>query len=105
MSLVNRLSGIGSAETTVKLPVSAFYGHLFEMAKGKRTRQNIIDFFELDAQEVTELDWLIAKYNSMPSATTKADFLQLIYVIFMLAEGKVPGYTTNAEVVARISGA
>jgi len=103
MALVDRLAGIGDPETTPKLSISAFWACLYEMAKGKLTRQNIIDYFQLDTDEVVELDWLIARYNAQPNATAKASYVELIQVIFMLAESQVPGYTTNAGIVARIN--
>jgi len=106
MSLVNRLAGIDidyESPSGQKLSVSAFWAHLYELAKGQRTRQQIIDYFALDAGEIAELDWLIARYNAQPNATAKASFVELIQVVFMMAESRVPGYTTNADIVARLN--
>lgn len=106
MGLLNRLVGIDidpEDESQSKLSVGAFWAHLYELAKGKRTRQNIIDYFQLNASEVTELDWLIGRYNAQPNATAKADFVELINVIFYMAESRVPGYITNADIQARIN--
>ena len=103
MALVDRLAGIGDPETTDKLSVNAFWAHLYELAQGQRTRQNIIDYFQLDADEIVELDWLIGRYNAQPNATAKAKFVELIQVIFFMAESRVSGYTTNAQIVARLN--
>jgi len=103
MSLVNRLAGIGDPETTPKLSVNAFWAHLYELANAKRTVAQIVQYFSLSADEQVELDWLINKYNVQPNATAKAKFVELIQVIFFMAESSVPGYTTNAEIVARIN--
>jgi hypothetical protein len=73
------------------------------MAKGKVTKTQIENYFALDVGEKSELQWLIDKYNAQPTATAKASFIELINVIFYLAESKVPGYTTNADIVARIN--
>src|SRR5574343_1089108 len=102
MALIYRLAGIGTEEGG-KLSVGAFWAHLYEMAKGKVTRQQMIDYFQLDAGEITELDWLIGRYNAQPNATAKASFVELMQVIFYMAESGVPGYTTNAGIVARIN--
>lgn len=106
MALLNRLAGIGldpEDPAQSKLSVGAFWAHLYELAKGKRTRQQVIDFFQLNAAETMELDWLIGRYNAQPNATAKADFVELINVIFYMAESRVPGYTTTADIQARIN--
>lgn len=103
MALIDRLAGIGDPETVPKLSVSAFWAMLYEMAKGKITKPQIVAFFALSAAEQTELDWLIGRYNAQPNATAKASFVELMQVIFMLAEARVEGYTTNAQITARIN--
>jgi hypothetical protein len=102
MALVERLAGIGDPETVRKLGVNAFHALLVELANGEVTRQGIIDYFQLDAGEVTELDWLIGRYNAQPTAPAKEKFVELMRTLFVLAEAGVPGYTTNADLSARI---
>ena len=103
MALIDRLAGLGDPETNRKLPITYFWASLYELSKGKFTRNQIITQFALDAGEITELDWLIGKYNAMPTAAAKADFVELINVILIMAEAKAPGYTTNTDLVARIN--
>lgn len=103
LGLINRLAGIGTANTNEKLSVGAFWAHLHELARGFKTQQNIIDYFGLDANEQTELTWLINKYQTQPDAASKAEFLLLMLVIFFMAESKAPGYTTNQDIVDRIN--
>lgn len=103
MALVDRLAGFGDPETNQKLSVNAFWAHLYELANGQRTQAQIITYFGLDAAEQAELTWLIGKYNVQPNATAKAKFVELMQVIFFMAENGVSGYTTNAEIVARIN--
>lgn len=102
MPLVDRLAGIGDPETSRKLPVLTFHACMYEMAAGKITRQQFINHFDLDAGEVTELDWIIGRYNAQPTAAAKEKFVELMRVVFILAEAQVAGYTTNAEIAARI---
>ena len=101
MSLIDRLAGLGDIEAAPKLAVDTFWACLYELAKGKVTRQQVITYFGLDAGEATELDYIIGRYNAQPTAAAKASFVELTRVVFILAESKVPGYTTNAELVAR----
>jgi hypothetical protein len=103
MALIDRLAGIGDREQINKIPITYFWACLYELSKGKFTKQQIITLFALDSGEVAELDWLIGKYNAMPTAAAKADFVELINVILIMAEAQAPGYTTNADLVARIN--
>lgn len=104
MALIDRLAGLGGMESAdPKLSVNAFWALLYEMAKGQITKAQIVAYFDLDMDEQTELDWLIGKYNAQPTATAKASFVELMRVIFLLAEARVPGYTTNANIIARIN--
>ena len=86
-----------------KMEILFFWAMLYELAQGNITKAQIISRFDLDAAEETELDWIIGRYNAQPNATAKAKFVELVQVLFLLAEGRVPGYTTNAELVARIN--
>ena len=107
MGLINRLAGIPeegqSPDDLQKIHVEYFYSMLYELAAGKQSRQNVIDFFSLNVVETTELDWLITKYNALLTDETKAKFVETIRVLFVLAEAGRSGYTTNAELVARIN--
>ena len=103
MALINRLAGLGDPETNRKLPITYFWANLYELAQGKRTKAQIVSLFALDTDEAGELQWLIDKYNSQPNATAKAKFIELVQVIFIMAEAGAPGYTSNAELVARFN--
>lgn len=105
MALIDRLAGIGTGETGGKLSVNAFHASLFEMAQGEVTRAQIVSYFGLDTAEEVELDWIIGKYNAQPNAAAKEKFIELIRVLFILAEEQAPGYTTNADIVARVNRA
>lgn len=103
MALIDRLAGLGDPENNRKLPITYFWANLYELSQGKRTKAQIVSLFQLDAGESDELQWLIDKYNIQPNATAKAKFVELINVILIMAEARAPGYTTNAELVARIN--
>ena len=103
MAIIDRLAGLGDPETNRKLPITYFWANLYELAQGKRTKAQIVSLFDLDTNEVGELQWLIDKYNAQPNSTAKAKFVELVNVIFIMAEAGAPGYTTNAELVARFN--
>jgi len=99
MALIERLAGINDPEGQNKLPILTFHACLAELAEGQVTRQQIIDYFNMDAGEIVELDWIIDKYQN---AVDKPKFVELVRTLFILAESDMPGYTTNADLVARI---
>lgn len=104
MPLIDRIAGLTDPDTgPPRIAVDLFWAHLYEMAQGQITQQQIITTFELNTSEQTELSWLVGKYNAQPNATAKAKFIELMRVIFMMAESRVPGYITNAGIVARIN--
>lgn len=103
MSLVSRLSGVDLGEDEEKLAVHQFYYCLVELSEGFLTKAEIVSYFSLDAQEESNLDWLISRYNAQPNASAKEKFLLLIHGLFILAEGQVPGYSTTQDLVNRIN--
>ena len=104
MALIDRLAGFsGGVEDFRRIPLDHFWAHLVEMSQGRVTRQNMIDRFELDASETTELDWLIGKYNAQPTAAAKERFIELTRVFLVMAEGGFPGYATNADLTAKLN--
>lgn len=107
MSLINRIAGIPepgqSPENVKRIPVDFFWAYLYEIAQGQRTQQQLIARFGINAEDQADLNWLIGKYNAQPNATAKAKFIELMRVIFFLAEAGEPGYTDSANIVARIN--
>jgi len=103
MALIERLAGIDLDENEGKLSFGAFHGAMYELAAGFVTKAQIVSYFELDATEENELQWIIDQYNAQPNAAAKEKYIELLRVVFQLAEAEVPGYTTNAQVTARLT--
>jgi len=106
MALIDRLSGIGidpDGAGPGTIASATFAALLMELVNGEVTKAQIVSYLVLDASEETELDWLIGKYNAQPTAEGKKAFLDFMRPLFNLAEAKVPGYTTNADITARIN--
>lgn len=106
MSLINRIAGIPeqgqSPEDVRRIPVDFFWAYLYELAAGVKTQADVVAVFELDAGEQADLTWLVGRYNAQPNATAKAKFVELMRVIFILAEANDPDYMTGAQIAARI---
>jgi hypothetical protein len=100
--LIDRLGGYGSDDLD-RINPQAFTSALAELAQGEITKQAVIDHFQLDAAAVTQLDWLIGRYNAQPTAEDKTKFIELLSYIMWMAREDFPGYNSNAELAARIS--
>ena len=98
MSLIDRLSN----DEDPKIPVHQFYAALAEYAAGAITRAGLVSYFQMSAEDETELDALIADYQAAP-ADRKQEFLEFVHRIFILAEVKAPGYDTKAALNTRIN--
>lgn len=97
MALLEKLQG--SVEP--KLPVHQFASSLSEWGAGETNRAAIIAFFNLDADDTLDLDWLKGKYDA---SVNKREFANRIHGIFMLSETGYTGYQTQAELVAIVNG-
>jgi len=96
MALIDRLSGASKP----KIPIHQFWAGMVEISLGEISTSQFKTYFNLTGQDATDLDWLIGKYQA---SADKPIFLELMHVIFMLAEIGTPGYTANADLVARIN--
>lgn len=105
MALLDKLRGTPYGDLDnpayVKLPVHQFWAALTEFAAGEVTKPQIVAFFNLDAADEADLDWLIGKYQAAAN-NKKEIFLHRIHDIFVLAEYDFPGYQTEAELQGMI---
>ena len=112
MALVERLGGwnadgsepVGEPDQP-KIPVHAFFAAAHEIVMGRLTVAQVKTFLDMDAAAQTEMDALVAL---APVGTTalataqKAQFVESIHGVFILAEGRYPGYDTPAAVRAKL---
>lgn len=96
MALVDRLRG---AEDP-KIPVHQFWAGMVEIALGEVTVAQFKTFFDLTGQDATDFDFIVSAYQA---SSNQERFLQLMHVIFLLAEQDTPGYNTSAALSARIN--
>lgn len=101
MALVERLMNI----ETPRIPVHDFFAAQSELARGALTVAGIKTFLQMDAACAAEYDLLVA---SAPTGSTTANqlargfYIDKIHAVFMLAERRYPGYSTPAEVRAKL---
>lgn len=97
MALLEKLQG----STSPKIAVHQFASALIEWSSGETSRAIIISYFQLDAADETDLDWLKGKFDA---SANKREFMDRIHGIFMLAEAGYPNYQTQSEIVSIING-
>lgn len=79
MALFDKLMGNGE----VKMPIHAMLAALQEWAEGEITRQNVIDFLQLETSDEADLDWMKARYDA---ATDKEHLLIVMHRTLLLGE-------------------
>ena len=112
MSLVERLGGWNSDGSEPvqepdqpKIPVHAFFAAAHELVMGRLTAAQIKSFLNLDTAASTEFDNLVAlaPTGSTALATAqKAQYVESIHSVFILAEDRIPGYNTPANVRTKL---
>lgn len=103
MALVERLMHLEQPH----ISAHAFFAAQQEVIAGRLTVAQVKSFLQMDASAAAEYDALVAL---APTGTTTAaqiarsNYVQSMHSIFMLADykGGVPGYSTPAEVRAKL---
>ena len=101
-ALIERLMGV---DGFAKIGVHTFFALNNERIHGRQTRQNVIDRLALTGADITEYDALGALAPSGTTALAEAQkslFLSSVHSILLLAEERIVGYSTPAEVRAQL---
>ena len=101
-ALVERLMGWPGFQ---KILVHEFYGLNNERIQGRQTRQNVIDALGLTGDDITEYDALVALAPTGSTAidiAQKSMYLYTIHAVFLLGETRPAGYSTPAELRAKL---
>lgn len=102
MPLVERLMGYPFIpdESGQKIQVHTFFAAQVELIAGRVTRPQIKAYWNMDTATATEYDALC---NLAPGNTAaQALFVERVHATFILAEDKVPGYSTPTEVRTKL---
>lgn len=99
MGLYERITSDGESDSPEKIPVHIFGVALREWARGNITRANVVNAFNLDAGDQTEINAIAAKYAGLPNANAKLDFLTQMEDAFLAAEA---GFYDRDTVASRL---
>jgi hypothetical protein len=82
------------------ITVHQFFAAAFEVAEGPRTRAQMKAFYNMTAEDEVDFDALVDTVSGNDGA--RALTLESFHVVFLLAEDRVPNYSTPAEVRSRL---
>jgi len=102
MALVERLMGdLGEP----KIPVHDFFAAAHEIVVGRLTVAQVKTALAMDVAAQSEFDSLVALAPTGSSALAtaqKAQYVESIHSVFILAEGRYAGYDTPAAVRSKL---
>jgi hypothetical protein len=100
MALIERLMGFpDEPDPERKIPVHQFTAACYEVAFGPRTVAQIKAYYTMDTADAAEFDQLVALVSGTDAVRHRTIFQ--IEQILLLAEQRVPFYTTPALVRTR----
>lgn len=116
MALVERLmnladDGVSPAPdgtvdpTRDRIKVHLFFAAQSEIVRGAITVAQVKSYLQMNVEAQAEYDALIALAPTGTNATAlalKALFVEQMHAVFLLAEKRVPGYSTPAEVRTKL---
>jgi hypothetical protein len=82
------------------IPVHSFFAATGELVQGALTSAQVQSFLNMTAADIVDWDALVALIPG--AASGKALYIERIHGVFMLAEGRYPGYSTPAEVRSKL---
>jgi len=109
MALLEKLAGTPDATGVhCKIPPFHFYCSIREIAAGEITQQQVAAYWDnrmggdWEASDTTDLAWLMDQYTAAGNATQREVWLAGLFAILGAVELRAPGYTTDADIKARI---
>jgi len=109
MALLEKIAGTPDATGThCKIPPFHFYCTVREIAAGEITQQQAATYWgnrmggDWEASDTTDLSWLMTEYDNAGNQTQKEVWLAGLFAILGAVELRAPGYTTDADIKARI---
>lgn len=101
MALVERLMNLEQP----RIPVHDFFAAGHEIVMGRVTVAQVKTFLAMDAAAQAEMDAIVALAPTGTSALAtaqKAQYVESLHSVFLLAESRYPGYDTPAAVRTKL---
>lgn len=101
MALVERLMHVDPVESR-NISVHEFFASITELIYSKLTAAQIQNYYAMDASDLVDWNALAAQIPAANQTAARALWAEHIHAAFILAERRVPTYSTPAEVRARL---
>lgn len=105
MALVERLMHDSSLPNSEWIHVHDFFAACHEIVHGAITAAQVKSFLNMSAADAAEFDALVAMAptgNAAAAVAGKAMFISRLHAVFVLAEGRYPGYNTATAVRGKL---
>ena len=100
MALIERLIRDTSEPVSRWIPVHAFFAAASEIERGALTTTQVKNFWAMTAPDIVDFDAMVALVTG--AAAAKLAVIQRLHAVFLLAEGRYPGYDTAANVRSKL---
>jgi len=84
------------------ISVHQFFSAALEILMGNLTPTQVKTVLSMDAGDITDFDAMIANVNAQPDAAAKHRVIDQFHAVFLLAEARVNGYSTPANVRSKL---
>lgn len=101
MALVERLMHIDPVESR-NMPVHEFFASITELLYGRLTASQIQTYYAMTAEDLVDWDALASQIPAANQTAARAMWAEHIHAAFILAETRVPAYSTPVEVRTRL---
>lgn len=98
MALVERLMDWQLTDESRRIPVHDFFAACQEIIAGRLTSAQVQTYLAMDAADLADWNAVVATIPPQNQTANRALWVNGMHSIFLLAEGRVPGYSTPAEV-------
>lgn len=102
MALVERLMHETSEPTDRWISVHQFFAANSEVDWGALTTAQVKTHYAMTAADILDYDALITQLPPANQTGNRARFINRIHAVFILAEQRVPNYSTPAEVRTKL---
>lgn len=102
MALIERLMHMDTEPESSWISVHQFFAGQMEVMMGYLTTSQVKSYYNMDAEDVADYDALVALCPAASKPGERALYIERVHSVFLLAETRVPGYETPANVRTKL---
>lgn len=102
MALIERLMHHSSEDQSRFMSVHEFFAAITEIMSGQLTAAQVQNYYQMTAADIVDWNAIVATMPAQNQTANRAIFMNRMHSVFILAENRLPLYSTPAEVRARL---